>query len=142
MLEVSGTVSSKQYQLIICTYIYIFTFLILPHILMNIFFIRCGIAPFDEAREVLSEIKPFSKWYESTLSPKTAAGVKCEPDILDLCHILPKEVINLEGKGKGYNVDLDADEDDYKAFKVCLFCTFCIILKVYFEFIVFFMKTF
>ncbi|XP_069984635.1 endonuclease 8-like 1 [Penaeus vannamei] len=83
---------------------------------------RCGIAPFDEAREVLSEIKPFSKWYESTLSPKTAAGVKCEPDILDLCHILPKEVINLEGKGKGYNVDLDADEDDYKAFKEWLQC--------------------
>ncbi|XP_063599145.1 endonuclease 8-like 1 [Penaeus indicus] len=83
---------------------------------------RCGIAPFDEAREVLSEIKPFSKWYESTLSPKTPTSVKCEPDVLDLCHIVPKEVINLEGKGKGYNVDLDADEDDYKAFKEWLQC--------------------
>ncbi|XP_042864938.1 endonuclease 8-like 1 isoform X2 [Penaeus japonicus] len=83
---------------------------------------RCGIAPFDEAREVLSEIKPFSKWYESTLSSKAPSSVKCEPDILDLCHIVPKEVINLEGKGKGYNVDLDADEDDYKAFKEWLQC--------------------
>lgn len=79
---------------------------------------RCGIRPFDEAREVLNELKPFSKWYE--LQSKQKADKVCEvkPDILDFCHILPKEVIHLSGGGKGYNVDPDADEDEYAEFRV------------------------
>ena len=43
---------------------------------------------------------------------------KVKPDLLDLCHILPKEVVNLEGGGKGYNVDPDANEEEYAAFRV------------------------
>lgn len=67
---------------------------------------------------MLSEIKPLSKWYEAKRQLKEGSKkIKTEPDILDLCHIVPKEVINLTG-GKGYNVDLDADDDDYSDFRV------------------------
>ncbi|KAK8381390.1 hypothetical protein O3P69_018459 [Scylla paramamosain] len=143
---------------------------------------RCGVRPFDEAREVLSELKPFSKWYESQVKQEDVKenivkqedvqkivvkqednkesivkqedvkenivkqedvqkivvkqqgnkestvkleGVKkskMKPDLLDLCHILPKEVVNLEGGGKGYNVDPSADEEEYAAFREWLQC--------------------
>ncbi|XP_042205671.1 endonuclease 8-like 1 isoform X2 [Homarus americanus] len=83
---------------------------------------RCSIQPFDEAREVLSEIKPISRWYETQLKQKPSEHCKVMPDILDLCHILPKEVIHLSGGGKGYNVDPDAAEDEYKEFRAWLQC--------------------
>ncbi|XP_064086412.1 endonuclease 8-like 1 [Macrobrachium nipponense] len=97
---------------------------------------RCGVRPFDRARDVLEELKPFSQWYTNKLQQSKEWKVKVEdnqvtnnqndkdilPDILDLCHIVPKEVINLEGGGKGYNVDHDADEEEYAAFREWLQC--------------------
>lgn len=136
---------------------------------LNLFvFFRCGVPPFDEAREILNELKPFSKWFESQVKQEAEEESKAnqedvkegivkqedikesivkqedvkqnitkqedmkesivkqedvkesrvKPDLLDLCHILPKEVINLSGGGKGYNVDPDANEEDYAAFRV------------------------
>ncbi|MPC32631.1 Endonuclease 8-like 1 [Portunus trituberculatus] len=141
---------------------------------------RCGVRPFDEAREVLSELKPFSKWYETQVKQEDVKNIvkqedvqkivvkqednkeivkqedvkenivkqedvkenivkqedvkenivkqegnkksvkesKVKPDLLDLCHILPKEVVGLEGGGKGYNVDPDANEEEYAAFRM------------------------
>ncbi|XP_045585350.2 endonuclease 8-like 1 [Procambarus clarkii] len=83
---------------------------------------RGNIRPFDEAREVLSELKPFSKW--NTVQTKQEKDDMCEvkPDFLDLCCILPKEVIHLSGGGKGYNVDPDADDNEYKEFRAWLQC--------------------
>jgi len=43
-----------------------------------------------------------------------------EPDILELCHIVPKEVLSLSG-GKGYDVEKDP-EKDYSAFNNWLQC--------------------
>lgn len=96
---------------------------------------RCGVRPFDQARAVLSDLKPFSQWYEAKLKQRGNSKYKPEncslqekqevtvqPDILDFCHIVPKEVINLGGGGKGYNVDPDADEEEYAAFKAWLRC--------------------
>ncbi|XP_068243559.1 endonuclease 8-like 1 [Palaemon carinicauda] len=103
---------------------------------------RCGVRPFDQAREVLEELKPFSHWYQNKVKGSGDCKVKMEeckvkmeedqeknlqndivqPDILDLCNIVPKEVINLEGGGKGYNVDPDADEEEYAAFREWLQC--------------------
>ncbi|KAK7080768.1 Nei endonuclease VIII-like 1 [Halocaridina rubra] len=105
---------------------------------------RCGIRPFDQAREVLMELKLLSQWYENKSNLKSHVTCKTkndflkvenidslerdlgsyefQPDILDLCHIVPKEVINLSGGGKGYNVDPDADEDEYAAFRNWLRC--------------------
>lgn len=67
---------------------------------------------------MLSELKPFSKWFESQVKQEDAEQNNVTPDLLDLCHILPNEVINLSGGGKGYNVDPDADEEEYAAFRV------------------------
>ncbi|XP_066979884.1 endonuclease 8-like 1 [Macrobrachium rosenbergii] len=96
---------------------------------------RCGVRPFDRARDVLEELKPFSQWYTNKSQQRGEFKIKVEdnqvtnnqsnkdiPDILDLCHVVPKEVINLEGGGKGYNVDLDADEEEYAAFREWLQC--------------------
>ncbi|KAG0723611.1 Endonuclease 8-like 1 [Chionoecetes opilio] len=103
---------------------------------------RCSVRPFDEAREVLSELKPFSQWFESEVMQEDAkpsqvkqedakpSQVKQEdakpsqvqPDLLDLCHTLAWEVVNLSGGGKGYNVDPDAKEEDYAAFREWLQC--------------------
>lgn len=83
---------------------------------------RCGVRPFDEAREVLSELKPFSKWFESQVKQEDPEENNIKPDLLDLCHILPNEVVNLSGGGKGYNVDPDADEEEYAAFREWLQC--------------------
>ena len=62
---------------------------------------RCGVAPFAKARDVLESL-------ENVKKVKTE-----EPDILELCHLIPKEVLNL-GSGKGYDVEkkdgLDMDE--------------------------------
>ena len=96
---------------------------------LSFLFSRCGVRPFDEAREVLEGLELFSSWYASKQMEICKIKVECDtqakeeiklakPDILDLCHTIPKEVINLEGGGKGYNVDLDADEEEYAAFKV------------------------
>ncbi|XP_013389919.1 endonuclease 8-like 1 [Lingula anatina] len=67
---------------------------------------RLGIPPFEGARSVLEPLTHDSK-------------VKKEiPDILELCNILPHEVINLGGKG----YDPEGRSDDYDAFASWLRC--------------------
>ena len=61
---------------------------------------RLQIAPFISSRSVLEPLADL----ENT-------KVKTEdPDILDLCHIVPKEVLSLGG-GKGYDVEHDPEEE-------------------------------
>jgi len=67
---------------------------------------RCQIPPFAQSRSVLEPL---------------LNNVKTEePDILELCHIVPKEVLSLDG-GKGYDVEKDP-EKDYSAFNNWLQC--------------------
>jgi len=66
---------------------------------------RCKIPPFTESRSVLEPL---------------LANVKTEePDILELCNIVPKEVLSLGG-GKGYDVEHDPEEE--QAFNKWLRC--------------------
>ena len=60
---------------------------------------RLQIPPFTLSRSVLQPLR------EMNPSVKTE-----NPDILDLCHLVPKEVLNLGG-GKGYDVDHDPEEE-------------------------------
>ncbi|XP_076058242.1 endonuclease 8-like 1 isoform X2 [Oratosquilla oratoria] len=76
---------------------------------------RFSARPFDCARDLLSEIKLVSKWYDSHMTTKKKKVNCVKPDLLDLCHILPKEVISLGG-GKGYDVDVKPEDDSYKEF--------------------------
>lgn len=66
---------------------------------------------------MLSELKPVSKYYDMKAKCEVKQDTKVQLDFLDLCNVVPLEVINLTG-GKGYNVDLDASEDEYKEFRV------------------------
>ena len=60
---------------------------------------RSQIPPFTLSRSVLQPLR------EKNQSVKTE-----NPDILELCHLIPKEVLNLGG-GKGYDVDHDPEEE-------------------------------
>lgn len=62
-------------------------------------------------------MKPFSKYFDCKTKSEVKQDSDVKLDFLDLCHVVPLEVINLTG-GKGYNVDLDASEDEYKEFRV------------------------
>merc|ERR1712203_1072851 len=67
---------------------------------------RCQIPPFAQSRSVLEPLLNNIKTEE--------------PDILELCRIVPKEVLSLDG-GKGYDVEKDP-EKDYSAFNNWLQC--------------------
>jgi len=67
---------------------------------------RCQIPPFAQSRSVLEPLLNNIKTEE--------------PDILELCHIVQKEVLSLSG-GKGYDVEKDP-EKDYSAFNKWLQC--------------------
>jgi len=57
---------------------------------------RCKVPPFTQSRSVLEPL---------------LTNVKTEePDILELCHLVPKEVLSLGG-GKGYDVEHDPEEE-------------------------------
>merc|ERR1712156_813403 len=57
---------------------------------------RCKIPPFAQSRTVLEPL---------------LTNIKSEePDILELCHLVPKEVLSLGG-GKGYDVEHDPEEE-------------------------------
>jgi len=56
---------------------------------------RCNIPPFAQSRSVLEPL---------------LTDVKTEePDILELCHLVPKEVLSLGG-GKGYDIEFDPED--------------------------------
>ncbi|CAL4125008.1 unnamed protein product, partial [Meganyctiphanes norvegica] len=83
--------------------------------------LRCGLRPFERANDVLCELKPFSKWYPAMEKCKSNKRSNANADFLDLCHIIPKEVVNL-GDGKGYNVGITSSDDQYKKFQDWLQC--------------------
>ncbi|XP_001379906.2 endonuclease 8-like 1 isoform X1 [Monodelphis domestica] len=78
---------------------------------------RLKIPPFEKARTVLEALKHRRQDPELTLSKKIKAKLE-NPDLLELCHSVPMEVIQLGGKGYGP----DREEDDFAAFRAWLRC--------------------
>ncbi|XP_051838176.1 endonuclease 8-like 1 [Antechinus flavipes] len=78
---------------------------------------RLKIPPFEKARTVLEALKCRRPNPELTLSKKVKAKLE-NPDLLELCHSVPMEVIQLGGKGYGP----EREEDDFSAFRAWLRC--------------------
>ncbi|XP_072349039.1 endonuclease 8-like 1 isoform X4 [Scyliorhinus torazame] len=77
---------------------------------------RLKVPPFEKARTVLEPLLHKGKAAELTLSKKVKWKLE-NPDLLELCHMLPMEVINLGGKG------YDPEHlDDSSAFEDWLRC--------------------
>ncbi|XP_012496042.1 PREDICTED: endonuclease 8-like 1 [Propithecus coquereli] len=78
---------------------------------------RLRIPPFEKARTVLEALQQRKPSPELTLSQKIRAKLQ-NPDLLELCHSVPKEVVQLGGKGYG----LESGEEDFIAFRAWLRC--------------------
>ncbi|XP_045704468.1 endonuclease 8-like 1 isoform X2 [Phyllostomus hastatus] len=78
---------------------------------------RLKIPPFEKARTVLEALKQHRPNPELTLSQKIKAKLQ-NPDLLELCHSVPKEVVQLGGKGYGQ----ESGEEDFAAFRAWLQC--------------------
>ncbi|KAM4826460.1 endonuclease 8-like 1 [Thomomys bottae] len=78
---------------------------------------RVKIPPFERARTVLEAVKQRRPSPELTLSQKIRDRLK-NPDLLELCHSLPKEVVQLGGKGYGP----EPGEEDFAVFRAWLRC--------------------
>ncbi|XP_041494663.1 endonuclease 8-like 1 isoform X1 [Microtus oregoni] len=81
---------------------------------------RLKIPPFEKARtvlEALQQSRPVRTSPELTLSQKIKAKLQ-NPDLLELCHLVPKEVVQLGGKGYGP----ERGEEDFAAFRAWLQC--------------------
>ncbi|XP_004594750.2 endonuclease 8-like 1 isoform X2 [Ochotona princeps] len=78
---------------------------------------RLRIPPFEQARTVLEALRQRRPSPELTLSQKVKAKLQ-NPDLLELCHLVPKEVVQLGGKGYG-PVN---GEEDFVAFRAWLRC--------------------
>ncbi|EFB18981.1 hypothetical protein PANDA_014616, partial [Ailuropoda melanoleuca] len=78
---------------------------------------RLRIPPFEKARKVLEALQQRRPSPELTLSQKIRAKLR-NPDLLELCHSVPKEVVQLGGKGYG----LESGEEDFAAFRAWLRC--------------------
>ncbi|XP_032198283.1 endonuclease 8-like 1 isoform X3 [Mustela erminea] len=78
---------------------------------------RLRIPPFEKARKVLEELQQRRPSPELTLSQKIRAKLQ-NPDLLELCHSVPKEVVRLGGKGYGP----EHGEEDFAAFRAWLQC--------------------
>ncbi|XP_029425069.1 endonuclease 8-like 1 isoform X1 [Nannospalax galili] len=85
---------------------------------------RLKIPPFEKARTVLEALQQrrlvrivCEHSPELTLSQKIKAKLQ-NPDLLELCHSVPKEVVQLGGKGYG----LEHGEEDFAAFRAWLRC--------------------
>ncbi|KAM7155957.1 endonuclease 8-like 1 isoform 2-T5 [Molossus nigricans] len=78
---------------------------------------RLRIPPFEKARNVLEALKQHRPSPELTLSQKIKAKLQ-NPDLLELCHSVPKEVVQLGGKGYGQ----ESGEEDFAAFRAWLQC--------------------
>ncbi|GAB1294262.1 Endonuclease 8-like 1 [Apodemus speciosus] len=75
------------------------------------------IPPFEKARTVLEALQQCRPSPELTLSQKIKAKLQ-NPDLLELCHLVPKEVVQLGGKGYGP----ERGEEDFAAFRAWLRC--------------------
>ncbi|XP_007947135.1 endonuclease 8-like 1 [Orycteropus afer afer] len=78
---------------------------------------RLRIPPFEKARTVLEALQQRRLSPDLTLSQKIKAKLQ-NPDLLELCHLVPKEVVQLGGKGYG----LESGEEDFAAFRAWLRC--------------------
>ncbi|XP_059952961.1 endonuclease 8-like 1 isoform X1 [Mesoplodon densirostris] len=78
---------------------------------------RLKIPPFEKARTVLEALQQRRPSPELTLSQKIRAKLQ-NPDLLELCHSVPKEVVQLGGKGYGP----ESTEEDFAAFRAWLRC--------------------
>lgn len=78
---------------------------------------RLKIPPFEKARTVLEALQQCRLSPELTLSQKIKAKLQ-NPDLLELCHLVPKEVVELGGKGYGP----ERGEEDFAAFRAWLRC--------------------
>ncbi|EQB78106.1 nei endonuclease VIII-like protein [Camelus ferus] len=84
---------------------------------------RLRIPPFEKARTVLEAlqqrrlVRMQGGSPELTLSQKIKAKLQ-NPDLLELCHSVPKEVVQLGGKGYGP----ESGEEDFAAFRAWLRC--------------------
>ncbi|XP_014636429.1 PREDICTED: endonuclease 8-like 1 isoform X1 [Ceratotherium simum simum] len=78
---------------------------------------RLRIPPFEKARTVLEALQQRRPSPELTLSQKIRAKLQ-NPDLLELCHSVPKEVVQLGGKGYGP----ESGEEDFAAFQAWLRC--------------------
>ncbi|XP_036047534.1 endonuclease 8-like 1 [Onychomys torridus] len=78
---------------------------------------RLKIPPFEKARTVLEALQQYRLSPKLTLSQKIKVKLQ-NPDLLELCHLVPKEVVQLGGKGYGP----DRGEEDFAAFRAWLQC--------------------
>lgn len=78
---------------------------------------RLKVPPFQKARTVLEALRQRRQSPELTLSQKIRAKLR-NPDLLELCHSVPKEVVQLGGKGYGP----ERGEEDFAAFRAWLRC--------------------
>lgn len=78
---------------------------------------RLRIPPFEKARTVLEALQRSRPSPELTLSQKVKARLQ-NPDLLELCHLVPKEVVELGGKGYGQELG----DADFAAFRAWLRC--------------------
>ncbi|XP_062062418.1 endonuclease 8-like 1 isoform X5 [Lepus europaeus] len=78
---------------------------------------RLRIPPFEKARTVLQALQQRRLSPTLTLSQKIRAKLQ-NPDLLELCHLVPKEVVQLGGKGYGP----ERGQEDFAAFRAWLRC--------------------
>ncbi|XP_055984738.1 endonuclease 8-like 1 [Sorex fumeus] len=78
---------------------------------------RLRIPPFEKARTVLEALQQRRPSPELTLSQKIKAKLQ-NPDLLELCHSVPKEVVEMGGKGYGQELG----DEDFAAFRAWLRC--------------------
>jgi len=74
---------------------------------------RCSIPPFEVARDVLSPLSVTNVKIEpktETIDTDIKQNLN-DPDILQLCNIVPNEVLALPTGGKGYDVDHDPENE-------------------------------
>ncbi|KAM6426203.1 endonuclease 8-like 1 [Liasis olivaceus] len=78
---------------------------------------RSKVPPFEKARTVLEDLQHGMQVSGTTLSKKVKLKRE-NPDLLELCHTLPMEVVNLGG-GKGYD---PTNREDSAGFEEWLHC--------------------
>ncbi|XP_062926301.1 endonuclease 8-like 1 isoform X2 [Mobula hypostoma] len=77
---------------------------------------RLKVPPFEKARTVLEALLHKETTAELTLSKKIKMKLE-NPDVLELCHLLPMEVINLGGEG--YNSSRSSESSAFSAWLRC-----------------------
>ncbi|XP_054858135.1 endonuclease 8-like 1 [Eublepharis macularius] len=77
---------------------------------------RLKIPPFEEARTVLESLQHREQSSATTLSKKVKLKRE-NPDLLELCHMVPMEVVRQDGKG--YNPDSSADSAAFEEWLQC-----------------------